>query len=114
MDSLRNITHLIIDMDGVLYRGTEPMPRLVDFISFLRERSIQFVLATNNSTRVPQESVSKLAKMGAIVFPDEILNSGQATARFLAREYPQGTRVACFRNALPPAGADRRRFCPSR
>ncbi len=96
MNSLRNITHLIVDMDGVLYRGTQPMPRLVEFISFLRERSIQFVLATNNSTRVPQESVDKLAGMGVTVSPDEILNSGQATARFLAHEYPPGTRIHVF------------------
>ena len=30
------------------------------------------------------------------VSPDEILVSGQATARYLAREYPRGTRVHVF------------------
>jgi 4-nitrophenyl phosphatase len=34
--------------------------------------------------------------MGVKVSPDEILVSGQATARFLAREYPRGTRVHVF------------------
>ncbi len=34
--------------------------------------------------------------MGVTVSPDEILVSGQATARFLAREYPRGTRVHVF------------------
>ncbi len=34
--------------------------------------------------------------MGVSVYPDEILVSGQATARFLAHEYPQGTRVHVF------------------
>jgi 4-nitrophenyl phosphatase len=96
MLELTKITHLIIDMDGVLYLGDKPMPRLVDFIHFLRQHSIQFVLATNNSTRTAQEYVDKLAGMGVTVDPDEILVSGQATARFLAREYPQGTRVHVF------------------
>jgi 4-nitrophenyl phosphatase len=96
MQALTKITHLIIDMDGVLYLGDKPMPRLVDFFKFLREQSIQFTLATNNSTRTSQEYVDKLAGMGVSVSPDEILVSGQATARFLAHEYPERTRVHVF------------------
>jgi len=96
MHTLEKITHLIIDMDGVLYRGNQPMPRLCEFFAFLRERPIPFILATNNSTKSPQEYVEKLAGMGVVVSPDEILVSGQATAHYLAREYPRGTRVHVF------------------
>jgi 4-nitrophenyl phosphatase len=96
MQSLAKITHLIIDMDGVLYLGDQPMPCLREFFAFLRERSISFILATNNSTRTPQEYVDKLARMGVRVSPTEILVSGQATARFLARNYPRGTRAHVF------------------
>ena len=100
IQSLSNITHLIIDMDGVLYTGDRPMPCLREFFAFLRERRIRFTLATNNSTRTPEEYAAKLAKMGVTVSPDEILVSGEATARFLAREYPRGTRVHVF--GMPP------------
>jgi 4-nitrophenyl phosphatase len=96
MKSLADITHLIIDMDGVLYHGDRPVRCLVEFFAFLRERSIRFILATNNSTRTPQEYVHKLARMGVQVSPDEVLVSGQATARYLAREYRPGTRVHVF------------------
>jgi len=96
MPSLADIKHLIIDMDGVLYRGDQPMPRLVEFFAFMRERPIRFILATNNSTRTSQEYADKLGQMGVTVSPDEILVSGQATARFLSREYPRGTRVHVF------------------
>ncbi|HSL44235.1 MAG TPA: HAD-IIA family hydrolase [Anaerolineales bacterium] len=96
MQSLADITHLIIDMDGVLYLGDQPMPCLREFFAFLREHSIRFILATNNSTRTPQEYADKLARMGVTVSQSEILVSGQATARFLAREYPPGTRVHVF------------------
>ena len=96
MQTLAKINHLIIDMDGVLYRGNQPMPRLCEFFGFLRERPIRFILATNNSTKTPQEYVEKLAGMGVTVSADEILVSGQATAHFLAREYPRGTRVHVF------------------
>jgi 4-nitrophenyl phosphatase len=96
MQTLAKITHLIIDMDGVLYRGDHSMPRLREFFDFLRERSIPFILATNNSTRTPQEYVDKLARMGVTVSPDEILHSGQATARFLSSAYSRGTRIHVF------------------
>ena len=93
---LAKITHLIIDMDGVLYRGDQALPGLSDFFGFLRKRGISFILATNNSTRSPQQYMEKLAGMGVQVLVDEILVSGQATARFLARQYPRGTRVHVF------------------
>jgi 4-nitrophenyl phosphatase len=96
MPSLSELKHLIIDMDGVLYRGNRPMPCLCEFFAFLRERSIAFILATNNSTSTPQQYVDKLERMGVTVLPSEILVSGQATARFLRREYPHGTRVHVF------------------
>ncbi len=96
MTTLTDITHLIIDMDGVLYRGDQPLPGLREFFALLRRRPIPFILATNNSTRTPQEVVEKLSGLGAEVFPNEVLTSGQATARVLAGEYPRGTRVHVF------------------
>ena len=96
MTDLSSITHLIIDMDGVLYRGDKPLPRLHDFFAFMRQKPIPFILATNNSTRTPQQYVAKLEQMGVQVAPEEILTSGQTLARVLAREYLAGTRVHVF------------------
>jgi len=90
---LRNLEHLIIDMDGVLYRGKEAIPGTGGFLDFLRERGIGFVLATNNSTRTPQQYVDRLADMGVAVRPGEILTSAQATAGYLATIAPPGTRI---------------------
>ena len=69
MTDLASITHLIIDMDGVLYRGDKPLPRLLEFFAFLRRKPIPFILATNNSTKTPQDYVAKLARMGVEIFP---------------------------------------------
>jgi 4-nitrophenyl phosphatase len=96
MTDLSGITHLIIDMDGVLYRGDKPLPRLHDFFAFMRQKPIPFILATNNSTRTSQQYVDKLERMGVQVSPEEILTSGQTLARVLVREYPAGTRVHVF------------------
>jgi 4-nitrophenyl phosphatase len=103
------IKHLVIDMDGVLYRGNEPLPGLPEFFGFLRERGIGFRLATNNSGLTPRQYAAKVRKMGAEVAPEEIITSGTATARWLAQRHRPGTRVHVFgedslRTALIEAG----------
>jgi len=90
---LRTITHLIIDMDGVLYRDDEPMPGLSDFFAFLRAHSIGFILATNNATRTPEQYVQKMADLGVQVTAEEVITSALATAAWLASQAPVGTPV---------------------
>ncbi|MCK4451865.1 MAG: HAD-IIA family hydrolase [Anaerolineae bacterium] len=90
---LHPIHHLIIDMDGVLWRGDEPMPGRQEFFAFLRQHSIDFVLATNNSSRLPEQYVAKLARFGVEVAPEHVLTSAQAAAAYLATITPPGTRV---------------------
>lgn len=86
-------------MDGVLYRGNDPLPKLPEFFDFLRGHGIGFRLATNNSGSTPQQYAAKLRKMGAEVAPAEIITSGTATARWLAGRFPPGTRVHVFGEA---------------
>jgi 4-nitrophenyl phosphatase len=108
---LRNLCHLIVDLDGVLYRGKQPIPGAAEFISFLRDRNIRFVLATNNSTRTPEQYVDHLAAMDIQVVPREVLTSAQATAGYLRGVAPAGSRVFVvgmdgLRAALREAGFD--------
>jgi 4-nitrophenyl phosphatase len=91
--ALQTIRHLIVDMDGVLYRGNEAIPGTAAFLDFLRARGIGFVLATNNSTRTQEQYVDKLAGMGVQVHADEILTSALATASYLASIAPAGARL---------------------
>jgi 4-nitrophenyl phosphatase len=93
IDLLRDLHHLIVDMDGVLYRGKEAIPGTGAFLDFLREQGIGFLLATNNSTKTPGQYVDKLAEMGVSVRPGEILTSAQATADYLRNIAPRDTRV---------------------
>lgn len=90
---LQQIRHLIIDMDGVLWRGDEPMPGLGDFFAFLKERDIAFMLATNNSSRTPEQYVAKLARFGVDVPVETILTSALVSAAYLADVAPSGSRV---------------------
>jgi 4-nitrophenyl phosphatase len=84
---------LIVDMDGVLYRGNAPLPGVGQWLDFLRAQGIGFLLATNNSTRTPQQYADKLAAMDVRISPDEVLTSAQATARYLQTVLPSGAAV---------------------
>lgn len=90
---LQQICHLIIDMDGVLWRGDEPMPGLSEFFAFLEEREIAFILATNNASRTPEQYVAKLARFGVEVPIETILTSALVSAAYLADVAPSGSRV---------------------
>jgi 4-nitrophenyl phosphatase len=90
---LLDISHLIIDMDGVLWRGDEPMPGLRAFFAFLEENDIAFTLATNNSSRTPEQYAAKLAHFGVQVPIESVLTSALVSAAYLAEVAPSGSRV---------------------
>jgi NagD protein len=81
----------LIDMDGVLYRGSELIPGADFFIQELRARHIPFRLLTNNSQRTRRDVVAKVARLGIAVEEEHIFTSAMATARFLAQQQPNGT-----------------------
>ncbi len=94
MEPFTNIRALIIDMDGVLWHGEQPMPGLTDFFQTLRTQQIRFILATNNARLTQEQYVSKLALMGVEVTRDEILTSSMATALYLSEHTnPADTRI---------------------
>src|SRR5882757_5300235 len=81
----------LIDMDGVLYRGSEVIPGADEFIQQLRQRCIPFRFLTNNSQRTRLDVVAKLARMGIEVEEEHVFTCAMATARFLAQQKPGGT-----------------------
>ena len=84
---------LILDMDGVLWRGMEPMPGLVSFFDALRQKGTHFVLATNNSTRTLAQYADKLGGMGVEIRPEQVITSAYAAADYLLTLADPGTPV---------------------
>ena len=87
------IKNLILDMDGVLWRGETPMPGLVEFFATLRQKHINFALATNNATKTAVMYTEKLARFGIHVPPEQILTSAETTAVYLSERHDVGTAV---------------------
>jgi len=85
---------VIMDMDGVLWRGQQVLPGAPELIAHLQTQEIPFVLATNNSSRHPLDYVERVASLGlGDIEPWQIVTSGTATASYLQTRYPQGTRL---------------------
>jgi 4-nitrophenyl phosphatase len=91
--TLSTMRYLITDMDGVLWRGREPLPGLVEFFQFLRAHDIRFVCATNNASTRAEKLAERLQGWGADVQPDEIVTSSSATAAYLETILPRGARL---------------------
>lgn len=81
----------LIDMDGVLYRGSALIPGADLFVRQLRELQIPFRFLTNNSQRTRRDVVARLARMGIPAHEDDVFTCAMATARFLAAQKPGGT-----------------------
>ncbi len=87
---------LILDMDGVLYRGNLSLPGARELFPALRADGVSFICLTNNATLSAEEFSAKLARMGITVGPDLILTSAGATARYLLETYPDGGGVTAL------------------
>ncbi|WP_297465103.1 HAD-IIA family hydrolase [Thermococcus sp.] len=81
---------LIFDMDGVIYRGNEPIEGAGELVEFLKERGIPFIFLTNNSTRDPAMYREKLLSMGINVPEERIITSGLATRLYMEKHFEPG------------------------
>lgn len=81
----------LIDMDGVIYRGTQLIAGADLFIRRLREMDVPFMFLTNNSQRTRRDVATRLQRMGIAVEERHIYTCAMATARFLAQQKPNGT-----------------------
>jgi 4-nitrophenyl phosphatase len=74
----------LIDLDGTLYSGNNPIPQAYEFIELLQQKKLPFLLLTNNSSRLPEEVAAHLLEVSGIqVTTNEIFTSAQAAALYI-------------------------------
>jgi len=81
----------LIDMDSVIYSGSDSIKGAKEFIKELQEQNIPFLFMTNNSQRTPIDVINKLKPMDIHVTEENIYTSAMATAWFLSFMKPKGT-----------------------
>ncbi|MBN1665665.1 MAG: HAD-IIA family hydrolase [Anaerolineales bacterium] len=84
---------LIIDMDGVLWRGAQAIGDLPVNFARIAQLGWRAVLATNNATKLSAQFIEKLAGFGVQLEPWQVISSAVATAYHLKQQHPQGGPV---------------------
>ncbi len=100
------IATYLMDMDGVLIRGTHLIPGADAFIERLRAAGKPFLILTNNSMYTPRDLQARLERIGLHVQTHELFTSGLATAQFLKQQKPNGTAYVIGESGLTTAMHD--------
>lgn len=93
MNQWKNLRTLLIDGDGVLYRGDEPIRGINHFFDVLRQRGINWGLITNNATKAPDHYVQKLGSYGVNASIEQIFTSATVTADYMRQTFPSGSAI---------------------
>jgi HAD superfamily hydrolase (TIGR01450 family) len=72
---------LLIDLDGVVWIGREPVAGSVEALRALLEAGRRIVFVTNNPGRLPEAYAERLGALGVAVGPEQIVTAGMAVAR---------------------------------
>jgi HAD superfamily hydrolase (TIGR01450 family) len=94
---------LLVDLDGVVYRGADPVPGVAAVLAARAALGDDVVYVTNNSMWYRAEYVARLTAMGAPVEADRVVSSARATALYLVDHEPGIRRVL----ALGAGGLER-------
>ena len=81
---------LLVDLDGTLIRGTEPVPGAADALT---ATGLPVVYVTNNASRAPADTAAHLTGMGFTVDATEVMTSAQAAVVMLGDHVLPGAAV---------------------
>ena len=85
--NLSNVDLLILDMDGVLYRGSEPVEHAVEAMERYYKLSKKIAFYTNNSTSSREAYVKKISSMNIQCHIDQIYTSSIISAKALSKKF---------------------------
>jgi glycerol 3-phosphatase-2 len=84
---------LLVDLDGVVYRATEPVPGVPEALSARAAAGDDVVYVTNNAMHYHADYVPRLLALGAPVGPDRVVTSARASALYVRDHMPRVRRV---------------------
>jgi glycerol 3-phosphatase-2 len=102
----RDYSGIVCDLDGVVYRGPEPVEYAVESLQHL---DLPVLYATNNASRTPQDVAAHLQTFGLATSAESVVTAAQAGAWLLHSRIKDGASVlavgaAGVEDALSEAG----------
>ncbi len=83
-----SIRGAIIDVDGTVLRGSEPVPGAVAGLDALDAAGVRRLFVSNNPTKAPSAYVERFEGAGFEVRADEVMTSGAVTTAYLRENRP--------------------------
>jgi HAD superfamily hydrolase (TIGR01450 family) len=94
MSDLSRVRHVVLDMDGTLYKGTRLFAQTVPFLENLRKLGLGRTFLTNNTSRSKADYVAKLQQMGIDAQIEEIYTPAESVIAYLRSRLPEVKRIA--------------------
>lgn len=92
MSDLKDITLFLLDMDGTVNLGFDPIDGAKEFLDTLIEQGKKYIFLTNNSSRNAFDYVKKMRALGFFCEKENVFTSGMAAGMFL-RDSKKGAKV---------------------
>jgi HAD superfamily hydrolase (TIGR01450 family) len=90
----------LIDLDGVVWIGREPVPGSAETLAALLTQGKELVFVTNNPARPPHHYAERLQGMGVEVGAERIVTAGMVTARLAGEAAAGGGAFVIGESAL--------------
>jgi glycerol 3-phosphatase-2 len=99
----------LVDLDGVAYRGRNPIPHAAEGLGAARALGMDVVFVTNNASREPESVADQLTSLDIPSSAEDVMTAAQAAAAVLADRLEPGSRVLVvggqgLRTAVTAAG----------
>lgn len=91
---LRHVRHVVLDMDGTLYRGSQLFACTRPFLARLYDLGIPYTFLTNNTSHSKTDYIAKLARLGITATPEQMYTAADATFSYLREHSPPTKRIA--------------------
>lgn len=85
------IEGIVLDLDGTVYLGDEPIPGAAEAITRLQNEGIGTLFFSNNPTKSQAAYAERLGGFGIETAPERVLSAGTVTTRYLADEHGDDT-----------------------
>jgi NagD protein len=87
---MNQLKSYLIDMDGVLLKGSTIIPGADRFIERLESQKAEYLVLTNNPMYTPGDLAHRLQTIGLDIPAERIFTSAMATTRFLQSQRTSG------------------------
>ncbi len=92
MSRLNTIEGVLLDLEGVLFVGNQPVEGAVDMVNYLQATRIPYRFMTNTTTTSRDQIAQKMCAMGFNVVSDQILTAPAAAVHYLQ----QKRDISCY------------------